>query len=343
MSFAAESVEGDDERTGNERSSPDVSPDRKRKCPRNLSASGGGVGELQQQQQQLTIASSSASGGGGADQPRRGPRTRSRPNHRRSSSASGSETGQQEDQQQMALSTVSSSNRLNSGGSPQQAQENGRSVAAHSKPGEENLRRKRRNNRKRNHRKWKPYARLTWEEKKELDELESKRATKKRANRPTPYNTTQFLMEDHKVDTPDLSAGGTHIPGDSSDADELFNENDDIRDGDFLEREFSAMYDEVQSERLQSMSKEQLVSEVLTLSKRVTELEGTPLMVEKRTADHSCPDGKNMNGHSSAKENLMIRARLESLDDLEHEVQRLREENSVLKRANHSLEQKEPC
>ncbi|XP_022085837.1 protein HEXIM-like [Acanthaster planci] len=310
VSFGTESVEGDDERTENERS-PDVSPITQCKWPRTAS---GGFGRHH------TVVNS---GGSGTDLSRRAPRTRNRPNHRRSSSASGSETGQPQENQEMAPS-IEPSNDNQSGGSPQQARENVKNGGAPHHKADENLRRRRRNNRKRSHRKWKPYSRLTWEERKELDELESKRATKKRANRPTPYNTTQFLMEDHKVDTPDLSAGGNHIPGDSSD--ELFDENDDIRDGDFLEREFSAMYDEVQSERLQSMSKEQLVSEVLTLSKRVNELEET----------RQASDGEQMNGHSISKDAFLLRARLESLDDLEHEVQRLREENSVLKKANHS-------
>ncbi|XP_038076784.1 protein HEXIM1-like [Patiria miniata] len=316
VSFGTESVEGDDERT----ESPDVSPigrPPEHKWPRTVSQ-GSAAG-----QRTVGVATS---GGSSTDRPRRAPRTRNRPNHRRSSSASGSETGQAQEGQEMAPSIVPSNNHQ-SGGSPQQVQENIKNGGApHQNKVDENLRRRRRNNRKRNHRKWKPYARLTWEEKKELDELESKRATKKRANRPTPYNTTQFLMEDHKVDTPDLSAGGNHIPGDSSD--ELFDENDDIRDGDFLEREFSAMYDEVQSERLQSMSKEQLVSEVLTLSKRVTELE------ETQQTENRSSDGEQMNGHS-IDEDPSIRARLESLDDLEHEVKRLREENTVLKKAHH--------
>ncbi|XP_071789062.1 uncharacterized protein [Asterias amurensis] len=301
VSFEVESVEGDDERTENERS-PNVSPQSERKW--------------------VSSKERSASGGSSADQPRR--RARSRPNHRRSSSASGSEIGHV---RQMALSNVSSSGNVQqeSGGSPQQSHENLKNGDQQPKM-EDSLRRKRRNNRKRANRKWKPYARLTWDEKKELDELESKRATKKRANRPTPYNTTQFLMEDHKVDTPDLSAGGNHIPMDSSD--ELFDENDDIRDGDFLEREFSAMYDEVQSERLQSMSKEQLVSEVLTLSKRVNELEEG-----QQTSENKTSEAETMNGHLNMKDNL-IRARLESVNELEHEVQRLRDENSFLKKAN---------
>ncbi|XP_071826404.1 protein HEXIM2-like [Apostichopus japonicus] len=128
----------------------------------------------------------------------------------------------------------------------------------------------RRKRRRRNHqRKYKPYTKLSWEERMERDEAESERATKRRANRPTPYNTTQFLMEDHKADTPDLS--GITENNDNDTSEEIFEE--DFRNGEYLEKNFSAVYDEVQTERLQSMSKEQLVNEVLALSKRVAELE----------------------------------------------------------------------
>lgn len=127
--------------------------------------------------------------------------------------------------------------------------------------------RRRRNNQRRP--KYKPYTKLTWEERMERDEAESERATRRRANRPTPYNTTQFLMEDHKADTPDLSGLTENHDNDTSE--EIFEE--DFRNGEYLEKNFSAVYDEVQSERLESMSKEQLVNEVLALSKRVAELE----------------------------------------------------------------------
>ncbi len=100
VSFEAESVEGDDERTENERS-PNVSPQSERKW--------------------VSSKERSASGGSSAEQPRR--RARSRQNHRRSSSASGSEIGHV---RQMALSNVSSSGNVQqeSGGSPQQSHDN---------------------------------------------------------------------------------------------------------------------------------------------------------------------------------------------------------------------------
>lgn len=60
-------------------------------------------------------------------------------------------------------------------------------------------------------RKWKPYSELTWDERRQLDDRETQRAYAKRERLTAeghpiaPYNTTQFLMEDHHPETPDLS------------------------------------------------------------------------------------------------------------------------------------------
>ena len=59
-------------------------------------------------------------------------------------------------------------------------------------------------------RKWKPYNKLSWEERQELDEAETKRACMKREERfasghpVAPYNTTQFIMEDRQQTSPSL-------------------------------------------------------------------------------------------------------------------------------------------
>ncbi len=172
-----------------------------------------------------------------------------------------------------------------------------------------------------NNKRYKPYTELSWEERQQRDEQESKRATQRRANRPTPYNTTQFLMEDHKVDTPDLSSVH-NMQCDSSD------EIEDEMNGDYLEKDFSAVYEEVQSERLESMSKEQLVNEVLTLQRRVTELEEEQ---KKRLSSAGDSDQSSI-GQPVADKGL--RKRLESLSSLEGEVQRLRSENSKLRKAS---------
>lgn len=58
-----------------------------------------------------------------------------------------------------------------------------------------------RKHRRRRGKKWKPYSKLSWEEKLELEKREEKRAEGVRAERfkhgipVAPYNTTQFLLE----------------------------------------------------------------------------------------------------------------------------------------------------
>uniref|UniRef100_H2Y9M5 Uncharacterized protein n=1 Tax=Ciona savignyi TaxID=51511 RepID=H2Y9M5_CIOSA len=52
-------------------------------------------------------------------------------------------------------------------------------------------------------RKWKPYSKMTWEEKREAEEREQLRADRircemiKRGRPVAPYNTTQFIMAEH--------------------------------------------------------------------------------------------------------------------------------------------------
>ncbi|KAK0147090.1 Protein HEXIM [Merluccius polli] len=60
-------------------------------------------------------------------------------------------------------------------------------------------------------RRWKPYFKLSWEEKKALDERETARASRVREEMfakglpVAPYNTTQFLMDEHDREEPDLN------------------------------------------------------------------------------------------------------------------------------------------
>lgn len=189
--------------------------------------------------------------------------------------------------------------------------------------------RKRRRPRRKN-RKWKPYTQLSWEERQQRDEEESRRASLKRANRPTPYNTTQFLMEDHKVVTPDLSNMGAfdenHDVNLSSSDEVLENENEE-----YLVRNFTAVYDEVQSERLQQMSKEQLVNEVLELSKKVSELEQI-----LRPGSGGGGEGKLSSEESEGHLDDATRSKLQSVNELEEKVEKLKEENERLRTASYT-------
>ncbi|KAE8575374.1 hypothetical protein XENTR_v10003811 [Xenopus tropicalis] len=150
-----------------------------------------------------------------------------------------------------------------------------------------------------NKRKWKPYCKLTWEEKKNLEERASQRASRIRAEmiakgQPVaPYNTTQFLMEDHDQEEPDLCPpprkSSTALPlaiinssykGDSTD-DDLEEEEDEtgsdgmgVYDGeDFLQKDFSETYERYHAESLQDMSKQELIREYMELEKCLSRME----------------------------------------------------------------------
>uniref|UniRef100_A0A8C3CNX1 HEXIM P-TEFb complex subunit 1 n=1 Tax=Cairina moschata TaxID=8855 RepID=A0A8C3CNX1_CAIMO len=114
-------------------------------------------------------------------------------------------------------------------------------------------------------RRWKPYSKLSWEEKQQFDERQSLRASRLRAEmfakgQPVaPYNTTQFLMEDHDQEEAAEEDGGSDgMGGDGSE---------------FLQRDFSETYERYHVESLQNMSKQELVKEYLELEKCLSRME----------------------------------------------------------------------
>ncbi|KAF0872203.1 protein HEXIM1 [Crocuta crocuta] len=149
---------------------------------------------------------------------------------------------------------------------------------------------RRRPSKKKRH--WKPYYKLTWEEKKKFDEKQSLRASRIRAEmfakgQPVaPYNTTQFLMDDHDQEEPDLKTGlypkrAAAKSDDTSDEDfmEEAGEEDGGSDGmggdgsEFLQRDFSETYERYHAESLQNMSKQELIKEYLELEKCLSRME----------------------------------------------------------------------
>ncbi|XP_078722198.1 uncharacterized protein LOC144938238 [Lampetra fluviatilis] len=71
-------------------------------------------------------------------------------------------------------------------------------------------RHRRRPSRQKRARRWKPFTKLSWDEKRQLEERDARRAARIRAEMEAkgfpvaPYNTTQFLMEEHDLGEPDL-------------------------------------------------------------------------------------------------------------------------------------------
>lgn len=167
------------------------------------------------------------------------------------------------------------------------------------------------------HRKgYKPYYKMTWEEKRSLEERETKRAFKKReqqfaAGQPmAPFNTTQFLMDQH--DSMDASQLEENPAGHQSrnSGEGSFDSSDEFCDSNpeeeaFLERDFTQAYETYQAERLQSMGKGELIREHLEMEAKLEALQKT---------------GKEQKNNNES--------------ELEAEIRRLREENVWLRREN---------
>uniref|UniRef100_A0A8D2MTK8 Hexamethylene bis-acetamide inducible 1 n=7 Tax=Passeriformes TaxID=9126 RepID=A0A8D2MTK8_ZONAL len=196
-------------------------------------------------------------------------------------------------------------------------------------------------------RRWKPYSKLSWEEKQQFDERQSLRASRLRAEmfakgQPVaPYNTTQFLMEDHDQEEPDLKTGlyprrAAAKSDDTSEEDFLDDAADEDGGSDgmggdgseFLQRDFSETYERYHVESLQNMSKQELVKEYLELEKCLSRMEeeNNRLRMESKKAGGEAADP----------------ARVQAL---EREVDRLRAENLRLLREQELLprQEKGPC
>ena len=246
---------------------------------------------------------------------------------------------------------------------------NGQVISSAASNGNANARKRHRRNAKggRHHRKWRPYTTLTWDERRVVDERETRRACQKREQRiasgqpMAPYNTTQFLMEQHDTTEPMFAAAADHAgaprprrrtrsgqgggsgsesspdePFDSADEAD-FDDSDDIAGGEtFLEREFSEAYENVHAERLQNMTKDDLVREYIELEARNQQLErllrfsGTPRVSGYR---HSFPVGRDVKSPTGDKDSDDVAAPLSRVNVLfmEGEIQRLQDENSRLK------------
>ncbi|XP_065098701.1 protein HEXIM1 [Paramisgurnus dabryanus] len=215
-------------------------------------------------------------------------------------------------------------------------------------------------------RRWKPYFKLTWEEKKELDERETARASRVRAEMfakglpVAPYNTTQFLMEEHDREEPDLNTelggrrSGAMRSDDTASEEENFEAEEEEEEdgggggssdgmgrtgqagGEFLQKDFSETYERYHVETLQNMSKQELVREYLELEKCMSRLEEeNNWLRHSRRNPEASDDGAPAYGAQRVQE-------------LEIEVERLRAENNELllkspKTKGPGLNQSQPC
>lgn len=160
---------------------------------------------------------------------------------------------------------------------------------------------RRRGKRRRHH--WKPYFKLTTEERKQLEIFEEKRAEKARELRfkhgfpVAPYNTTQFLLNDRqKNDTDKINvdeivanirthtrSGSYESVGPTTSSDASTSDDEDIC---MLEqREFDEEYETANTERLESMSKTELIKDYVELEKEFDHIQRELLKKSQEIAE----------------------------------------------------------
>jgi protein HEXIM1/2 len=137
---------------------------------------------------------------------------------------------------------------------------------------------RKRHRRGRHRRKWKPYSSMTWDEKRVVEAKEAARAARREADlagKPSaPWNTTQFIMEDrgcNDVWIPTPRASRTLSLEDSLSEEDLYESPEDelFEQSSLLEQDFESTYQEVAAERLQGLSKAELVEECLVLEREL--------------------------------------------------------------------------
>ncbi|XP_046851887.1 protein HEXIM1-like [Xenia sp. Carnegie-2017] len=199
------------------------------------------------------------------------------------------------------------------------------------------VKKKHRRGSRRSRKKFKPYSKLTWEEKKAVEERESRRAVKNREKymqekgRPlAPYNTSQFLMAEHDTQEPNLCVHKTtRISSSADDSGDSLSYSDEERDIEdvrsFLQKDFTETYDRFHSETLHGMSKDELINEYIELENKVENLEKELNTIKS--------NGK-VNGHDNSKINSEMNnvetGKDVDTESLKEEIQHLRDENQRL-------------
>lgn len=129
--------------------------------------------------------------------------------------------------------------------------------------------------------KYKPYNKLTWDEKRKLDEKDAVKAVRRREElvlqkgRPiAPYNTTQFLMEEHDPgDENFLPTSSNNHNEHSTEGVENEESCSSCSSDEYFEKDFKEFYERIHIDTLNSYSKEDLIKNVYELEQRIEILE----------------------------------------------------------------------
>lgn len=200
------------------------------------------------------------------------------------------------------------------------------------------------------HRKLKPYSKQQSYQQR-LRSRATGRSTKASSRQPpAPYNTTQFLMEDHN-DLPDLDEkiagssvavaaevhshfskplGAPPRTRDSSfsiDSDEDYFYSSPEDEEEFQAKEFSTAYEDLHAERLGSLTKSELIQEYIQLEARVDLL--TKRLRNRQNNYSSQVNSSSVDDPEAAKKLKVLQQRI---DELHQQNEQLRRENEMLLR-----------
>lgn len=205
------------------------------------------------------------------------------------------------------------------------------------------------------HRKLKPYSKQQSYQQR-LRSRATGRSTKGSARQPpAPYNTTQFLMEDHN-DLPDLDEkiagssaavaamaaevhshfskplGAPPRTRDSSfsiDSDEDYFYSSPEDEEEFQAKEFSTAYEDLHAERLGSLTKSELIQEYIQLEAKVDLL---TKRLKSRQNYYSNSHQVNASSVDDPEPAKKLKVMQQRLDELHQQNEQLRRENEMLTR-----------
>jgi len=189
-------------------------------------------------------------------------------------------------------------------------------------------------------RRFQPYYKLSWEESKDTDGVADQKMRERRLDgQPVaPYNTTQFLMDEHEqeFDSPGLQTFDPwqhhlHHAMDTTEStdSEYYSSPDDEEE--FLYKQFTQEYKSSCAERLGTMTKEDLIHEYIAMEDRVDALEKKLKEVKRheRELAGSDDDTEMQPGEMRMDPETAEKCRL-----LQAEINRLIDENNELKTEN---------
>ncbi|XP_043273954.1 protein HEXIM2 [Venturia canescens] len=207
------------------------------------------------------------------------------------------------------------------------------------------------------HRKLKPFPKQSMSYEQRLRCRAIGRMTKTGGQPPAPYNTTQFLMEDHS-DLPDLDqklAGAltsetmpasfqkpiapsrTRDSSFSIDSDEDYFYSSPENEEEFLTKEFSSAYEDLHAERLSTLTKSELIQEYVQLEAKFDLLTKRLKSKNLQPVENKETESKNGTSSSANCDNDLaksLRTCQQRLDDLMQQNEQLRRENEALRARN---------